>query len=145
MSAQLADYRLRERISKVLADIVLDNPASVLADITRVNKTTIPRRGDDLNLWPSDHLMAVADHFPELAEAIVARLRPHEQEPPQATRVVRELFGSLEWTGEFVSNASQALSDGRIDRDEAKALRNQLREARIGFEQLDRDLAAIAD
>lgn len=143
MSASPGHPSLRACIAATLSDVLAENTHRGLADDLGVSGSTIPRRGDDLTMWPATDLLKLAVMFPALGEAVQIYLTGDAQPKGEAVAVVGDLHQSLTDCAALIGQTSAALSDGVVTIAEAKTLRGTIDTMMVHLNQLHRDLSVV--
>ena len=143
MSGQIAPHAVRLAIAEALATVMTEVSHAQLSRETGVPRPSVYRKGDDVHAWHADDFMAIADHHPELADAIVARYRGADHRRPEAVLAIPEIMQAIQLAGCWTSTAAKALEDGKIDAQEAKELTALLRERIRTAEILITDLESL--
>lgn len=142
MSASPFSAPMRSRIAQAVSDCVADNGTRQIGYLLGCDQSTVSRHGSDLRLWSADDLLRIAERHEGVADAVRQCAAPDavEGRPMQAVPGTRALIAGM---GAAIHDLAVAISDGRIDDDEATALRDLLDTLLAQGVKLRRDLQAI--
>ncbi len=144
MTGALARPALRARIAQALGDIIADEGTRSVGERVGCSSSTVSRRGDSLEQWPSRDLLDLAASAPRLAAAISAFLGGYQVDIPRPLRAMAELSAELATLGRTTTAIAEAMSDGAITPAEAAGIATQIRASHDQEQQLLRDLDALA-
>lgn len=131
MSADPGHPALRARIAEALANVLVSEAHEAIGRMLGLAGTTVTRRGDDPRVWGLIDGLDLALQHPPLADALVTYVRGEERTIGEAVRAIGALITELQRHGQVVSAMAGALSDGRIDATEARALLDLIHARRI--------------
>ncbi len=134
---------LRTRIAHALADFLDSNSASHVAGLLGVATSTIIRRGNDLSIWPFADLLQLAAGCQALAIAITSYLQG-DVRSGDGIRLQGDLIAEISADASVNSRIAEALTDGRVTKQEAILVRDAISKRRLHEdEQLLPDLSDL--
>ena len=145
MSAPINHHRLRAGIAHALEQLLLNSPHTAIAEKIGVAGTTISRRGDDLQNWPASDLLLLATTNDQLCQALLRYLQGDRPQRGSSFALVGDLHALLAELGQLLIDASEALRDGRVTREEGMRLRGIVRGVVVRLGQVEADLVALIE
>ena len=123
MSALSAGHpALRARLAEAIGSLLLNHSAREVGRWIGRKGETGTERGDDVDAWPLSELRLLADHSREVDAALRAYVCGDAIERGEAVAAVGALIEEIANGARTSILAADALSDGRISRQEAHDL-----------------------